>query len=505
MPKEKKLVVEFKGDLSENAAGRWKGFCEIQGISMSYSLKPQSRGRYPLRGSMSIIDPQTGVVMAVKGKAVRKDIYVKSTKCEAVRAAISKAAETLYLAHMINLTGRLRNRVLIDETELHLLVQLYGEEFVIQKPQNKDSQIRSLKMLKKVGTCFPIKICEISEQMVRKSKKELGSNWSRYLSMANQFLIYLYQNYKSVREVNPFNRDLLSSGEKKERPGIEQPHFLTKIENIKMDKMILEHIDNGTYIGLTLIKEGGYTAQEVCGLCWNDVSFLKAGGVLIHYRNEIMMGATHDYTAPILQKGGEILGKRFEYLVKSHAKHEVFRMPIASCGDDPTKPLPPQWFTELCRSDPLLKRPAEPAGDGQPTTIGIHLLLKQYEYRLRQHCRLDEAAIKFMRHQRLNSIQADHYRAFVDDTGRHVLLTALDREQHMESPTMLNAGDCVACHPDEMDDQFEWIEVKSQDSRYPAQAWVSLLDMPPGAKIHIRSRNGCRFCAVPKKLNINKK
>ncbi len=487
-----------------------KGECVIHDVTMRYSLKPQSQGRYALRGSISIIDPASGRVMQRK-KAddkskmgeIRKEINTNASNVDDIKEIIAKKAKKLYEENEINIKGAQRQRTIVDESELRILVVLYAPAFLAAKPSRSErAQAEWKRKLDKMAKLFRNKgkICNITEKQRKEVKKELGENWKEYFVATKNFLHYLYQHYTHHTVTNPFETADLDSGNIKVVSGRVAPELLSVKENQDMNLLIRDNLANGAYMGLALVKEGGYSAEEACALKWSDIEFDQSHnqGVFVHLSKESQAGATHDYTAPLFAVGARLLRERWVFLLQNYSEVEVRRMPIASAPDDPTQPLLPEVLKAVCQS--AVKQCSN--GEAAEGDAGISIILRGY------HARLlaifhddDDGAVQFLRHNRLTSVQADHYRSLVEKSARHYLRTMMHRDPEEWEEMPLDLASRIMRDVGDFDPNWERIELPAPPKGHCLRARVPLTNLASGDQLTIKGQGICDYMFTPCQSN----
>lgn len=207
----------------------------------------------------------------------------------------------------------------------------------------------------------------------------------------------------------------------------------------KLDQMAWEHMGEPLWGAAMLIKEGGLATELVCGLRIADIEYTDdlEKKVFILYRRDDLASATQDYTFPLSPCGGAYIVKYIQLLRMQgdvRVMKERYLFSSDTEGNTPLASTAVNAFIRRQLSGFLFGYAGRiPLGADLSISMGAPLLRATREKHLREDCGLsgDSGALNFLLHRSMtNQVQANHYRAFTDETGREYLWRALRRDRH---------------------------------------------------------------------------
>lgn len=186
----------------------------------------------------------------------------------------------------------------------------------------------------------------------------------------------------------------------------------------------------GLHCGIALMRHGGFSAKIATEFKWGDVIWGDdLDYVRIQYFREGIVGATHNYTAPLFPVGALILRKRYEQLKKDFSEKQLSKMPIVSNASNPKKELTSAVL--LQHTKPLLRKVGFTDADFKNISasgkgaVASRILLNTYKLNLSSNCGLkDERGVaQFLEHLSLQGYTTDeYYTSFVaEESGLHLL------------------------------------------------------------------------------------
>jgi hypothetical protein len=224
-----------------------------------------------------------------------------------------------------------------------------------------------------------------------------------------------------------------------------RPDDLSLAEQDKLFDLINVNPTGGD-AGIALQLWGGHSAKATCEIKWGDIIWAESHTdyVRIHYFIHDLVGATHNYTAPIFPAGAQILRKRYEELRKEYSEAALSKMPIVSQVKDPAKAMTPdalvQHATMRLHSIGLSYEALEILRKLNPEMAVSRLLLTNtYAKNVNVLCFLqdEEGTAKFLIRESLSSNTTDdHYTCFSDDEAGerlHTIMSCVIPEEVIES------------------------------------------------------------------------
>lgn len=534
-------ISRFHGDMEWNKDGHMSGTYDLgDGIIAKYSVSQQkSIARYCVRGTVSLLDPETGGVLKVKTrgnaakgegkdssslgadspevkgmdepgegkkKAVIKDarlsIQMDSHDPETIRKTIAVKARSLYNQNILQILESAEKAIPVSEMSFALAVSVFKSVYLQDRSKSEPMRHSYDLRLTKVCDLLSAKpISKLSLNMVKEVCEKIGTRWREYIQEAESFLDFIFRMKRDSDNYNVFGEYLKRNPteDKKNARYLQRvaanSDILSTDEERALNQEILSGIENGVLIGVALVKEACFSASKACELMWNDILFVEnsPNALRIRYRRDEIAGATHDYSFPLVGFGAEVLQRRRVWLQEQgFSEAKISEMYVASDEKDPKVRLEPKVLTEACRN--ILRN----AGVGYAVLAGlkeyqkgagITLLHQTYRYRIETVCGLseDQAIVRFMMHESLvNMLQANHYRCLTDETAWNYLLTALERDKRFED-------EVKPARPIKRQkiDSGEQITALAENSKRRNRA-TFCMRLKPGETAKVYAAHGCR-------------
>lgn len=502
--------------------------------TVKYSIGRQDpTAEYCLRGSVSLLDPASGKVYQKRGKKVkevnekrkarglepistknahpdelcaRRSVVLKTLDAEAVKKKIVEAAQKFYLAYAADLELTSQNSVSCSDMSYQYTISTYLDRYLAQRTPSNDMRAQYRQMLTRAGQFLPaVAIEKLTIRDVEKMRSGLGETWRKYVYEACRFLDFVFALKKNsciqknvftlYMERNPTGRR--KSAETLQKKAVVQDDLSTEEER-RLNQMILEHREEGLWIGVLLVKDGGLSAREACRLRWCDIQFdlENREKAQVHLQKDDNAGATHNYSFLLFPFAALVLRDVYDELCKKFTAEQATKLPLVPDKKDRKKPMDPKILTGECRNilqqvlqEPYLRFAAvKDTGKG----AGITLLHHTYERRLTEECGLDTdpTIVSFLEHKVLsNSVLADHYRSFTDATAQHNMYVSLRRDQRFgaEKTNKKNISR-------EKMEEGEAVSVAPADVKRKSRV-TCIVRMKPGATLTVLSAYGCKLSA----------
>lgn len=432
-------LVSFRGKFMQN------------GILYDFSLREQRNNAYLLRGSIAVIDPSTGRVLKIIGKRrddwiakhpnqspdtasraldVRANVLLHSSDIEEVKKGIACAASKLYKKE-VGLIIRAYGSVVTPATITPLLaVAKHADAYLKAMHKRKsDSTFSTYRSsLSSIAAQLPGKpMCNINTKEVidafkackasKQSKKRFFAFWAFCIDGS-------YCIGTNPVPIPNANRRTASAMKKAVCADSMSPK-----QQDKFDELLLSR-SCGLHCGIALMRHGGFPANTATGFKWEDVIWGDdLDYVRIQYFREGIVGATHNYTAPLFPTGALILRKRYEELKKGFSEKQLLKMPIVSNASNPKKALNSALLLQYTK--PLLRKVGftdeefkNISASGKGAVVS-RILLNTYKQNLNTNCGLkDERGVaQFLEHLSLQGYTTDeYYTSFVaEESGVHLL------------------------------------------------------------------------------------
>lgn len=432
-------LFTFRGKFSQN------------GILYEFSLREQRNNAYLLRGSIAVIDPSTGKVLKIIGKRrdewvakhpnqspdtagraldVRANVLLRSLDIDEVKKGIACAASKLYQRE-VALIIRAYGSVVTPATITPLLaVAKYANAYLKAKHKRKtDSTISKYKSsLSNIATQLPGKpMRDISTKEVVaafKACKASNDNKKRFFAFWEFCIDGSYCIGTNPVPIPDTNHHTASAMKKAMCADSMSPK-----QQDKFDELLLSH-SCGLHCGIALMRHGGFSAKIATEFKWGNVIWGDdLDYVRIQYFREGIMGATHNYTAPLFPTGALVLRKRYEELKKNFSEKQLSKMPIVSSDSNRKEALNSALLLE--HTKPLLRtvgftdedfKNISASGTG---AVASRILLNTYKQNLNTNCGLknEQGVAQFLEHLSLQGYTTDeYYTSFVaEESGVHLL------------------------------------------------------------------------------------
>ena len=464
----------IKSKYDENKKMISFGLLFYQGAEFRFRLTQQKNGSTVMRGFVSVNSPDGSHIMQITGSEKTKILE----RLEKVRPGYLQKMDGKRLPELNMTTSVFSNSLdieIIKEKILNAVLRLYDNYAnqihraygVIARPETITPGLAAHKYVDKyLGKNH----ANLSEKSYNDYRKHILSMCTElpYVAMAD-FKPNMIQSYFEARNLGQHKRDLLRNfwdycrqakictgklpfppKEKKKISSSKAILDAVRPDNLSLaeqDRLFdLINIDpSGGDAGIALQLWGGHSAKDSCTINWGDIIWDEdhADYVRIRYFIHDLVGATHNFTAPIFPAGARILRKRFKTLLERYSEKELATMPIVSQVKDPTKAMTPATLVQHANMrlhsiglpyDKIdLLRKLNP-----DIAVSRLILMNTYAKNVNILCSLqeEEGTAKFLLHESLSSNTTDdHYTCFSDDEAGarlHTIMSCVIPEEAIE-------------------------------------------------------------------------
>lgn len=311
------------------------------GIKVQFTLNPSKSAGYLSRGTIGLLDPQTGHLLQTRtnskerrfSDAATLELYIPyprtgETQEQVIRRTVKKRTEDLIKKYRHALNMNLREGKSLEEMSLRTAVELYATDYVNDESGSSELRKTYYSQLRKLAAAFE-----------GKKLKDLTSGDFRDFCDAHQRkngLEYIKRLYSFLTTIAhregvecPAKKKLEEYIRRQERNADTTNHRLQR-EAAATDVLPAEYeavLDSRCWQELgqpmealtVLLKESGLSAKEVCALQWGNLLLDDANleRVFVRYRRDDLASYTHNYTFPLSPYGALYVNAWRAYLAES--------------------------------------------------------------------------------------------------------------------------------------------------------------------------------------------
>ena len=451
-----------------------------------FSLRQQSTGGAVMRGSVSVISPIDGQIMQISGRE-------KTAKLEELKAKRPKYLDDMSGKRLpeLNLTTSVHTMSLdpadIKKAVLGAVLRLYTAYAhqihrafdQISRPdtitpitaahKNVDKFMESnhRKLSSKVYTQCRNDILTMCADLPSKPMSDFTQSQiesffkSRNLSQRKKDLLAAFWLYCLQAGICIGTSPFPVKQKRKLSPNVAarnavRPDILSLDEQDKLYNCLDAECTGGD-CGIALQIWKGFSAKTACEKTWGDLLWKEGHNdyARIKHSRPNLVGATHDFTAPIFPAGALLLRKRYLSLVEKYDEETLKKMPIVSQSSNPKKAMTAEalvaYTTMRLHSIGLSYAALQALGKSTPQKIAVSKLLLHNTFlnNVYYRCALEneEGTAKFLCGESLSSNTTDdNYTCFSDDEAGerlHNIMSVLTPEQAIDvddSPKVLPNG-----------------------------------------------------------------
>lgn len=506
-----------------------RGLFFYHGAEFRFSLTQQTKGRYVMRGTVSVISPADGAVLQLKGREkseitkklsvdyiarmegkrlpelnLSAAIYCTSLEIEQIKAAIQKSALRLYKGYAAQIHRALGEVARPDTITPSIAAHKFVDRYLEKNHPNLNTKSCETYRGEILDMCSAMPHIPMKDYSVSTLKK-----WAAWSDLSNhrkellrKFWMFCIDSKVCIGK-SPFppkEKKIKSSDTAIEKMG--RLSILTIEQQDALFELMIR-APTGADCGVALKLWGNYNFKTACSFKWSDVIFASDHDdyVRIKYSRTDLAGATHSYICPLFPAGALILQKRYNELRKIYDEDAIGQMPIVSQAKSPGIGLTPSALTQTAtmrlHSIGLTYENLHALHKNNKSVAVSNLILENtYAYCVYVLCDLDDepGTAKFLLHESLAAnVTDDHYTSFTsDEAGErlHTIMSFVIPDSPIE----------------EVISPISMINGKTKYSYVPetTRQRVGLVDsyiLQPGEELIIKCRHGVTGSASVRALN----
>ena len=503
------------------------------GVEFRFRLTQQTNVGAAMRGSVSVNDTDGYHIMQISGsKKVEILKQIEEKRPDYLRKMEGKRIPELNMTISVycnsldieTIKERVNDAVLrLNKEYANQIHHAYG---AVVRP---DTITPGLAAQKHVDSFLKKNHAGLSEKSFKSYREEILLMCMElpYIPMAN-FKQSMIQSYFKAKNLGQHKKDLLRNfweycrqakvctgnlpfppKEKKKISTSKATRDATRPDDLSLteqDKLFdLISVDpTGGDAGIALQLWGGYSAKDSCTINWGDIIWDEnhLDYVRVRYFIHDLVGATHNYTAPLFPAGAKILHTRYQKLRERYSEKELTKMPIVSQIKNPAKAMTPdalvQHATMRLHSIGLSYRELDTLRKFNPDmAISRLLLTNTYAKNVNVSCSLqdEEGTAKFLMHEPLSSNTTDdHYTCFSDDEAGerlHTIMSCVIPAEMIE----------IGCEPTELLSGGREQHTFTPDTTRQRVGHVGQYTLNPGEEIIIKAPHGITGSAIVRGIN----
>lgn len=457
----KKNENPFKGTVIDAKHPHAQRDFTLDGVLFRATLNSTNAAGRLSRGTIAILDAQTGYLMQRDPDskthrfedAIHRSLIVPLPNAgqrqeDIIWQTVERAARKLARENAARLRAEWHRTDSLGALTLHQALDVYMTDYLTDRTSSGKLRVTYQNRLMSLAACLSERqIKDIRRvDLKRFCEQHCAENRAAYIEELDRFLkdtAHRLGMRVPTDAAEKYLTSLAVGSSNAERKQMQRTAANADILPIryehKLDQMAWEHMGEPLWGATMLIKEGGLATEVICGLRIADIECTdnSEGKVFILYRRDGLASATQDYTFPLSPCGGMYIAKYIQLLrtqddARSTEERYLFSSDME--GNIPLESTEVNAFIRKQLSGFLFGYAGQISlNEGLTISMGASLLRATREKHLREDCGLsgDSGALNFLLHRSMtNQVQANHYRAFTDETGREYLWRALQRDRH---------------------------------------------------------------------------
>ena len=492
------------------------------GIKVQFTLNPSKSAGYLSRGTIGLLDPQTGHLLQTHtnskthrfSDAATLELYIPNSRTgetqeQVIRRTVMKRTEDLVKRYRHVLNMSLREAKSLNEMSLSTAVELYAADYVNDQSSSAEIRKTYYSQLRKMAASFEGKKLKdlTSGDFTRFCNEHQRKNGLEYIKRLCHFLMTVSQREgvecpakKKLEEyIRRQERDADATNRRLQREAATTDVLPTEYE-AALDDRCWQELGQPMEALTVLLKESGLSAKEVCALQWRDLLLDDADHerVFVRYHRDDLASYTHDYTFPLSPYGALYVNAWRAYLAANcPAERLADSAYVVSQDESGQEALPPSELVTYIRTT-VSAYTVGYAGriklEGMTSAMGVQLLRNTRKNHLIEDCGLrdDPGALAFLMHQSMTGqVQSDSYRSFTDPTGQQYLYSKLRRDRHgCPAPEKENTRTSIVYLPDGQQ-EIRIPPVSGSSRQGDALITLVLTNVQPGDIIEVHAPGGC--------------
>ena len=490
------------------------------GVRIRFTLNPAHAAGYLSRGTIGLLDPQTGHLLQTHtdskshrfSDAATLELYIPcprqgETQEQVIRRTVKKR-EDLIKKYRYALNMNLREGKSLAEMSLRTAIELYATDYVIDESRSVELRKTYYNQLNKMAAAFEDKkLTDLtSGDFKRFCTSHPRKNGLEYVKRLYHFLATIARQegvacpaQKVLADyIRRQERDPKITNRRLQREAAATDVLPTEYEAM-LDSRCWEEMGDPMAALTVLLTESGLPTAEVCGLCWGDLLLNDDREcVFVRCRRDDLSSYTHDYTFPLSPYGASYINAWRDCLAQGcPAERLADSAYVVSQDDVGQKAISTGELTNYIRSTVgayTIGYAGRIKLEGMTSAMGVQLLRNTRGRHLVEDCGLrdDPGALTFLLHKSMTSqVQADSYRSFTDATGRQYLFSKLCRDRHgCPAPEKENTRTSIVRLPDGRQ-EIRIPPVSGSSCQGDALITLTLTNVQPGDVIEAYAPDGC--------------
>lgn len=492
------------------------------GIKVQFTLNPSKSAGYLSRGTIGLLDPQTGHLLQTRtnskerrfSDAATLELYIPyprtgETQEQVIRRTVMKRTGNLLKRYRHVLNTSFREGKSLDEISLSTAVELYAADYVNDQSSSAEIRKTYYSQLRKLAISFESKKLK---DLTSKDFKDFcdahqRKNGLEYIKRLCHFLMTVSQREgvecpakKKLEEyIRRQERDADATNHRLQREAATTDVLPAEYE-AALDSHCWQKLGQPTEALTVLLKESGLSAKEVCALQWGDLLLDDADyeSVFVRYRRDDLASYTHNYTFPLSPYGARYVNAWRTYLAENCSSERLTdNAYVVSQDESGKKAFSSSELITYIRTT-VSTYTVGYAGriklEGMTSALGVQLLRNTRKNHLIEDCGLrdDPGALAFLMHQSMTGqVQSDSYRSFTDTTGQQYLYSKLRRDRHgCPTPKKENTRTSIVYLPDGRQ-EIRIPPVSGSSRQGDALITLVLTNVQPGDIIEAHASGGC--------------
>ena len=491
-------------------------------IKIRFTLNPTTSAGYLARGTIGLLDPQTGHLLQTHtnskerrfSDAATLELYVPyprpgETQEQIIHRTVMKRTEDLLKRYRHVLNTSFREGKSLDEISLSTAVELYAADYVNDQSSSAEIRKTYYNQLRELAIFFESKKLK---DLTSKDFKDFcdahqRKNGLEYIKRLCHFLMTVSQREgvecpakKKLEEyIRRQERDTDATNRCLQREAATTDVLPVEYE-AALDDRCWRELGQPMEALSVLLKESGLSAKEVCALQWGDLLLDDADHerVFVRYRRDDLASYTHNYTFPLSPYGALYVNAWRAYLEKKcPAERLADSAYIVSQDELGQKEFASGELITYIRTT-VSAYTIGYAGriklEGMASALGVQLFRNTRRNHLIEDCGLrdDPGALAFLMHQSMTGqVQSDSYRSFTDTTGQQYLYSKLRRDRHgCPTPEKENTRTSIVLFPDGRQ-EIRIPPVSGSSRQGDALITLVLTNVQPEDVIEVHAPGGC--------------
>ena len=492
------------------------------GAKIRFTLNPTRAAGYLSRGTIGLLDPQTGHLLQTRtdskshrfSDAATLELYIPcprqgETQEQVIRRTVVKRAADLIKKYRPILDIGLRSGKSLGDMSLRTAIELYATDYVIDESSSVELRKTYYNQLNKMAAAFEgKKLTDLtSGDFKRFCTSHPRKNGLEYVKRLYHFLATIARQEGVacpaqkvlVDYIRRQERDPKITNRRLQREAAATDVLPVEYEAV-LDSRCWQELGQPMEALTVLLKESGLSAKEVCALQWGDLLLddTDLERVFVCYHRDDLASYTHNYTFPLSPYGALYVNAWRAYLAESCIAERLSDTAYIVSQD--------RFGQRAFASSELITHirttvSAYTIGyagriklEGMTSAMGVQLLRNTRRNHLIEDCALrdDPGALAFLMHQSMTGqVQSDSYRSFTDPTGQQYLYSKLCRDRHgCPAPEKENTRTSIVRLPDGRQ-EIRIPPVSGSSRQGDALITLVLTNVQPGDVIEAHAPSGC--------------